>query len=121
SRGRDQVDAVQLLDRARRVLPEGGAAEEQVHPVLLRRLEHRVAARAGLLEEEGGGGLGPHDQVRTARRRLRGERAVTRQRLVLVGGVPLVLLLDVALRERDAECAGRRDRKSTRLNSSHEW
>src|SRR5437762_8620581 len=58
---------LQLLDRARRAPPEGGAAEEQVHPVLLRRLEHRVAARAGLLEEEGGGGLGPHDQVQIGR------------------------------------------------------
>ena len=108
ARGRDQVDAVQLLDRARRGLPEGGAAEEQVHPILLRRLEHRIAERAGLLEEEGGGGLGPHHQVRAARGCLRGERAVASQRLVLERGVPLVSLLDVALRERDAERAGRR-------------
>ena len=86
--------------------------------VALGQLQHVFAERAGLLEEEGGGRLGPDDELRPARRRGPRQVAIARHGLALVGGVPLVVLLDVPLRDRHPEASRRgplRDRGSAPL------
>jgi len=84
----------------------------QVNPGLGGEREDAVAERTRLLEEERCRVSGQTTQVGSPHRSLAGELGVTRDRLLLVGRIPLVVLLDVApARSRPAAsppaCAGR--------------
>src|SRR5207237_3906078 len=119
--GRDEVGPVELLECTPGTLPVRGAAEEQVRPALGREVEYILAQWAGLLEEEGGRGLRPHDEVGPRGERGARQLAVPRQGLVLVGRVPLVVLLDVALRQRDPDVSGRAARERGRAAPARDW
>src|SRR4029453_5637582 len=90
------------------------AAEDERDPGLAREVEDIVAQRARLLEEERRRRLGPHDQRRMLARGLHRELAVACHGLALEGGIPLLVLRDVTLREPNPELSRGRSRLELR-------
>ena len=98
-----------------------GAPEQEVRALFPREVEDILAEGAGLLEEKRRRRLRPDDEVRPLGGRGAREVTVSPERLVLIRGIPLVVLLDVALDERDAEMAGAAVREARGTAAAREW